>query len=151
MRLPWRFRAEIPTQTRTSTDRSYRCKRTISRRSLPNRIDPLTVSNKFIGGDERAAELAGCCDDGSIRWVTDCRERHRFQQNLQRICLDLKVGRAFKLFGPATKRHLQANDFSFHQPVDFFQNDNRHDDGVFALLRLLQDAPCAVSQPPSTI
>ena len=49
-----------------------RCKRTLLRRLFPNRIDPLTVSNKFIADDERAAELAGCCDDGSIRRVTDC-------------------------------------------------------------------------------
>ena len=57
----------------------------------------------------------------------------------------------FELFGPATKRHVQANNFSFYESVDFFQNDSRHDNGVFALLRLLQDAPRAVSQPPSTI
>lgn len=128
-----------------------RCKRTFLRRLFPNRIDPITISNKFIGGDERAAELAGRCDDGSVRRVADCRQRHRFEQNIQRICLNLKVRGTFELFGPATKRHVQANNFSFYESVDFFQNDNRHDNGVFALLRLLQDAPRAVSQPPSTI
>jgi hypothetical protein len=50
----------------------------------------------------------------------------------------LKVRRTFELFGPATKRHLQAHKPSFCQPIDFLENDNRHDDGVFALFGFLQ-------------
>jgi hypothetical protein len=69
----------------------------------------------------------------------------------KRICLNLKVRGRFELFGPATKRHVQANNFSFYESVDFFQNDNRHDDGVFALFPLLQDSARAVSQAPPTV
>jgi len=97
------------------------------------------------------AELSGRCDDGPVRRVTDCRQGHGFEQNFQRTWLDLKVRGPFELFGPAPKRHVQANDFSFHEAVDFFQNDYRHDDGVFALLGLLQDSACAVPQAAFTV
>jgi len=123
----------------------------ISRRLLPNRVYPAAILNEFIGSNKRAAEMPRGRDDDSVRGISDCRQRHGLEQNFQRIWLDLKVRGPFELFGPAPKRHVQANDFSFHEAVDFFQNDYWNDDGVFALLGLLQDSACAVPQAAFTV
>src|SRR5688500_1226824 len=72
--------------------------------SIPDRIGPISVPNKIIRRDERAAELSGGGYDRSVGGIPDGSKGNGFEQYFNRVRLHLKICGTIQLFRPPAKR-----------------------------------------------
>ena len=113
---------------------------------FPNGIDPFSILNDLIGGDQRATEVSGGCNYRSVSGIANSGQGNGFKKDFDCVGLDLKVCGTIQLSRPAPKRHGQPNYLFLDQTGRFFQDCNGHDDRVFPLLDLLKNSLRPFSQ-----
>jgi len=58
---------------------------------FPNGIDPFSILNDLIGGDQRATEVSGGCNYRSVSGIANSGQGNGFKKDFDCVGLDLKV------------------------------------------------------------